>query len=76
MSETTYFSIATGEIVESMSDKAGLMPGSLVPVGEPRVEQSKISGFHYNAEKLDQMESPTDEDLLHGRTSPWWPGSR
>ncbi|MBU1742142.1 MAG: magnesium and cobalt transport protein CorA, partial [Proteobacteria bacterium] len=70
MSETTRIVVENGDIVESMSDKAGLMPGSLVAVGEQRVEQSKITGIHYDAEKLDHQESPTDEDLHYGRTSP------
>ncbi len=56
--------------VKRRSKKAGLSPGTMVLVGEKKVEKVSISVIDYDTEKLDTRELPTVEKAFPFKDSP------
>jgi magnesium transporter len=46
------------------SSKIGLPPGSVIHVGEKKIEQTKVSLIEFNAEKCSVLEPNTVEDIM------------
>ena len=51
--------------MKKVSDKAGLSPGSLVHVGEKKIEEVRMRLFDYDEENIEERELDTVEAMLH-----------
>jgi magnesium transporter len=56
--------------IKKASKKAGLSPGSLVHIGDKKVDSIKISLINYDAEHLDEKQLPTVEASYPYRDTP------
>jgi magnesium transporter len=58
------------KLMRRSSKKAGLPPGSLVLVGEEKVEEPKITIFDYDAEHADEREAATTDECIPFKETP------
>ena len=47
--------------IKKTSKKAGLSPGSLVHIGDKKIDSTRISLFHYDAGHLEEKQLPAIE---------------
>ena len=60
----------TLKFLKKTSKKAGLSPGTLIHVGEQKVEKASISLISYDAERLEEKELKRTEDSFAYRDTP------
>jgi len=58
------------KLMRRSSRKAGLPPGSLVLVGEEKVEEPKITIFDYDAERADERDAATIDECIPFKETP------
>lgn len=58
------------KLITRSSKKAGLPPGSLVHIGEEKVEEPRITIFDYRAEHFEERETATIDECLPFKDTP------
>ena len=56
--------------MKKVSDKTGLPPGSLVHVGEKKIEEVRIRLFNYDDENIEERELDTVEECFPYKETP------
>ena len=65
----------TSKFIKKASRKAGMSPGTLVHVGEQKVEKTRITLISYDAKRLEEKELQRIEEAFQYKDTPRCPGS-
>jgi magnesium transporter len=60
----------TSKFIKRTSKKAGMSPGTLVHVGEQRIEKARITVINYDQDRLEEMELKRIEESFNYKDTP------